>query len=98
MFVLICQRVVKVNTGAREKFAPRSANQTRLSVSGAFLTIKSAQRAALVALGTHTCLDAQIWSDKQIAEKHAKGYGSNGDLVQNTMNEAMRLLAAVDNQ
>lgn len=60
MFVLITTRLVKVNTGATEKFAPRTANRTNAYVSGPFNSLKAAQRAAMTALGVHTCLDAQV--------------------------------------
>ncbi len=69
MYVLITTRVVKINTGSTEKFAPRTANSTSMHVSGPF-GAKSAQRAALAALATHTCLDAQIWSEAKIREAY----------------------------
>lgn len=73
MFVLITTRVVKKNTGATEKFAPRSVNATDTYVSGPFLSLKAAQRACLTALGTHTCLDASIWSEAQVADRMKHG-------------------------
>lgn len=73
MFVLICNRVVKRNTGATAKFAPRSANNETLHVSGPFATFGAAQKAALAALSTHTCLDAQILGADQVAAEVAKG-------------------------
>jgi hypothetical protein len=94
MFVLITKRVVKVNTGATAKFAPRTTNRTDYYVSGPFKRLGTAQRAVLVALGTHTCLDAQVWSEEQVRAQHAKGYSSNGDVKQNYLTEAMRLLEA----
>ena len=95
MFVLFTHRVVKVNTGSKEKFAPRSSNQTRLTVSGPFLTAKAAQRAALTALGIHTCIDAQVWSESQVREEHAKGYSRNGEVKQKALEEAVRILDAI---
>ena len=56
MFVVIVSRVVKVNTGATEKFAPRSTNRTTKHVSGPFPSFKAAQHAVLAALSSHTCL------------------------------------------
>lgn len=73
MYVLICNRVVKRNTGSTEKFAPRTANYESLKVSGPFRSFKAAQRAAETALSTHTCLDAQVWNAEQVAE-HQQAY------------------------
>ncbi len=70
MFMLMIRRVVKHNTGATAKFAPRSVNREELFWSGPFLGPKAAQRALLTVLGTHTCLSAEVWSATQIvAEK-----------------------------
>ncbi len=92
MYVLVCNRVVKVNTGATEKFAPRSTNQTGLYVSGPFTTLKAAQRAMLFALQTHTCLDAQAWSVERVAAEASKGYVCNGHVKQEMLDKAMALL------
>jgi hypothetical protein len=96
MFVLVTERVVKVNTGAgqRDKFAPRTANQTRLTVSGPFESLKTAQRAALTALGVHTCLSAQVYSEAQVRELHARGYSRNGNELHEAVRAGLRLIEA----
>jgi hypothetical protein len=93
MYVVICKRVVKMNTHATEKFAARSANETRLYVSGPFVSLKTAQRAALAALATHTCLDAQVWSGEQVRDTHARGYSGNGAEKHDALREALRLVS-----
>ncbi len=67
MYFVITKRVVKFNTGATEKFAPKSGNRTDWTLSGPFDTQVRAERCALRALGTHTCLSAQIYDDDGIA-------------------------------
>lgn len=72
MFVLITERTLKRNTGATETFAPRSANYTASFVSGPFRTLTSASDAAKIALSTHTCLSAMVWSRAQVEAQRAK--------------------------
>lgn len=93
MYVLIVRRVVKHNTGATQKFAPRSANREELRACGPFRTLRAAERAAVTVLGTHTCLDAQIWSREQIEATNTKGWAANGELLHAAITAAMRLLA-----
>jgi hypothetical protein len=93
MFVLICNRVVKMNTGATAKFAPRSANQTMLTVSGPFTSYRVAQRAMLTTLGTHTCLDAQVWTEDYVRKQQTKG---NRAGEQTALDAAVKLLNAVE--
>lgn len=92
MFVVIVERVVKINTGTQEKYAPRTANQTRLTVSGPFGTLRGAERAVAAALTTHTCLAAQVWSACQVAAEIAKGYGTIGEARMSAMVAAQRCI------
>lgn len=94
MFVVIVERVVKTNTHATEKFAPRTANVRRKTVSGPFASFRTAQRAAVTALGTHTCLLAQVWSEAQVRERQTRGYARNGQDMQDVLDEALALLDA----
>lgn len=68
VYVVITERVIKFNTHATAKFAARSENTIRLNASGPFLSFKAAQRAVLTCLGTHTCLDAKVWTEEQIVD------------------------------
>lgn len=77
MFMILVTRVVKKNTGAREKFAPRTANDTTRHFCGPFQKIRSAERAMASILATHTALDAVIWSEAQVREQAAKSYSEN---------------------
>jgi hypothetical protein len=61
-------------------------------VSGPFLSLKAAQRAALTVLGTHTCMDAQVWSADQVNERAALR-GSLRQAEADAIREAQRLLA-----
>lgn len=94
MYVLICKRVVKFNTGSTEKFSPRSANRAGLYVSGPFTSLRMAQRAAITALATHTCLDAQVWSERQVQAEAVKGSVRLGEERYDAMREAARLFEA----
>jgi hypothetical protein len=91
MYVVLITRVIKVNTGATEKFAPRTANRQTLTCSGPFGNLKAAQHAVLTALGTHTCIDAQIWSAEQIWKERPSALGFEKG---NVIIQAKRLLAA----
>ena len=95
MYVVISTRVVKVNTGATAQYAPRSTNQTRLTVSGPFESEKTAQKAVLACLSVHTCLDAQVWSLGQVREQIAKGCGTIGNDRMDAMTAAMRCMEAL---
>lgn len=94
MFVLITNRLVKVNTGSTSQYAPRTQNREILTVSGPFPSLKIAQRAALTVLGVHTCLDAQVWSAAQIVAKIRDG--SNSHELHAVLREAARLLRAAE--
>lgn len=94
MFVLFTDRVVKVNTGSREKFAPRATNSTTIHVSGPFTSLRIAQRAALAALSVHTCLDAKIWSEEQVRAAQAKSSSYYHYDLGKAIEEAGRLLNA----
>ena len=59
MFFVLCHRVVKVNTGATEKFSPRTSNNVYEYLSGPF-SERLAEKAALAAIATHTCLGARV--------------------------------------
>jgi hypothetical protein len=93
-FVLITQRLVKVNTGTTERYSPRTANRTMLTVSGPFGSIRQAQRAAIAAIATHTILAAQVWSESQVRGMAERGYGGNGPDLQIVLADALRLLEA----
>lgn len=60
MFFIVTKRVVKLNTGRTEQFAPRTANHEEWTISGPLSKRSLAERAAVSALGTHTCLSAQV--------------------------------------
>lgn len=94
MFVVIVERVVKVNTSASEKFSPRTANRTSKHVCGPFRTAGTAQKAVLAALSTHTALSASVWSAEQIAEKQTNR-GRLSSENQNLFAEAARVLDSV---
>jgi len=64
MFHVIVTRLVKFNTRTQEKFAPRTANVEKWCISGPFSARKTAERAAAMALGTHTALGAVVVSDE----------------------------------
>lgn len=81
MFYVITTRVVKVGTGAKAKFEPRTTNSTSLRLSGPFEKRIGAEKAAVAAMSTHTCLSATVWDDAEaisvLKELTAKGqYGS----------------------
>lgn len=71
MYFVITNRVVKFNTGATEKFAPRTSNNTIYTASGPF-SPKQARQAAVAALSTHTCLEAQVLSLDQLRALKAR--------------------------
>lgn len=73
MYVVITKRIYKVGTAATQKFAPRSTNRTEMHVAGPFRTQRAAERAALAALSTHTCLGAQVWSRAAVEARLAAG-------------------------
>jgi hypothetical protein len=66
MYYVVTQRIIKINTGATERYAPKSGNQTRWTLSGPFDDQARAERCALRALGTHTCLSAQVYDQEGI--------------------------------
>jgi hypothetical protein len=92
MFVVLTRRVIKVNTGSTEKYAPRSANRISRQVSGPFPSLRVAQKAAFRCLGVHTCIDAQVWNEAQIREEFDKGYARNGNDMFEVLKEAVRML------
>lgn len=98
MYVVWTKRAVKVGVSrtTQDRFAARSTNVINCYVSGPFKSHRAAQRAVLAALGQHTTLEAQVWSQEQIEEQHAKGYGANGDEKQRCLTESRRLLATVE--
>lgn len=70
MYYLLTTRVVKTNTNAREKFAPRTTNTEFNSISGPFRKKITAERAAVAAMATHTCLSAQITTGEQLIAQY----------------------------
>jgi hypothetical protein len=68
VFFCIIKSVVKHNTGAKEKYAPRSVNVESWDVAGPFTKLGTAERAAASVLSRHTCLTAQVYSQAGLAE------------------------------
>jgi len=96
-YVVITARVIKVNTGSTEKFAPRSSNNTRLYASGPY-SLKTAQRVAEAAMGQHTTLMAQIWSEEAVARGDIKRMDIEGvwhSTVENIVGECDRLFSSM---
>lgn len=96
MFVMVTKRVVKHNTGATAKFAPRTTNAETLTVSGPFADRERAERAMLAALATHTCLSAQILDDAAVGALLRGGSWSGHDVYE-MAREATRLLQEATN-
>lgn len=93
MFVVVVTRTVKRNTGATEKFAPRSANQTSLHVVGPFSTRRGAERAASAATATHTCLGAEVWTAEAVKAEAEKSYSRLGNDKWVVFNHAAKLIS-----
>lgn len=89
MFVLFTRRVVKKNTYTKEKFAPRSVNEEKWHASGPFTSRKSAERAALACLATHTCLSATV-----VPHDQAESFMAKNDWLGNTT-EVRRQIATM---
>jgi hypothetical protein len=68
MMFLLTKRVIKQNRAAQagDKYAPRTENTTSWQVSGPFSSPAAAAKAAINALGTHTCLAAQVVTEQQL--------------------------------
>ncbi len=75
MFYVLTERVFKVGTGSTEKFALRSTNRTQWTISGGWTGRRSAERAAIAAMRTHTCLSAEVLSLEDMVE--TKHYGDH---------------------
>ena len=60
MYFLLIGRVVKHNTGSKEAYAPRTANEESLRISGPFSKRTTAERAMVSVLATHTCLSVKV--------------------------------------
>lgn len=76
MFYLVTHRVYKIATNSSERFAARSTNHTSWEVSGPFSRRSPAERAMVTALGTHTCLSAQVMTVEQMqASRGDSDYG-----------------------
>lgn len=84
-------RLVKFNTGATQRFAPRSANRTEIAWAGPFRLRSRAEQAVLSTLGTHTCLSAVIVSEDFIRDELAKGMSLTTSR-ENAFKEALRLV------
>jgi hypothetical protein len=91
VYAVITRRTIKVNTNSTEAFAPRTSNTEKLTVSGPFGSVEESGKACLAALATHTCLEAQIWSAAQIADKLSKTYNLTHGL-ESALREAQRLV------
>lgn len=74
MFFLVTLRQSKHSTGATEKFAPRTGYAKHWYVDGPFSKRPLAERAAVSALGTHTCLSSQVYTTEQLVEIAARSY------------------------
>ncbi len=66
MFFVLTERVVKGTTGTTKKFEPRTTNYTHWHVAGPFTSRKLAERTASTALGTHTCLNAEVYDSDEL--------------------------------
>jgi hypothetical protein len=66
MYFLVIERVIKHNTHTTERFAARTANRESRHISGPFTARKTAERAAVMAMGTHPCLAVQVYSTEQL--------------------------------
>lgn len=63
MFFVLVKRVVRyVTSNSADRFQPRTANRESWTVNGPFTRRKTAEQAAMAALGQHTCLLAQVMS------------------------------------
>jgi hypothetical protein len=58
MWIVLTERLVKTNTGATEKFAPRTQNNRHWTVSGPFKSERAGERAVMAALSSHTTITA----------------------------------------
>lgn len=67
-YYVVTNRVVKYNTGATDKFAPRTANRESWAISGPYQKKSWAERASMLALGTHTCLSATVTTEEILRE------------------------------
>jgi hypothetical protein len=95
MFVVMIERVVKMNTGSTEKFAPRSSNHKTWHFAGPFRTRRAAERSAVAALATHTCLCAQVWSEADLESwRDPQRYGSNYGLENAVIDARKRVASA----
>lgn len=67
MFFLLTKRVVRYSRDPDgDRYAARHQNYTSWTVSGPFAKRAAADRAAVGALATHTCLAAQVLSGEQL--------------------------------
>ena len=68
MFFVVTERLWKINTGATEKFAPRTGMRSGWHIIGPFTKRSAAERAAVNASGVHTCLSAVVLTAEQLPE------------------------------
>jgi len=67
MWYLLTRRVVRHGTGSTGAYQPRSANRESWHISGPWSKRPLAERAAVAALGQHTCLSAEVYSAEEMA-------------------------------
>lgn len=70
MYFVLIQRCIRMPRRADpgDKYATRSANVIDWTVNGPYQTIGVAERVAVNASRTHTCLTTQIVSEQQLVE------------------------------
>lgn len=68
MFYVMIKRVMRVTQPYSEadKFRPRSTNLTRWEPSGPYRTRSTAEKVALAANQTHTCLATRIYDEEEL--------------------------------
>jgi hypothetical protein len=82
MYIVLTQRVIKVARHSTEKFGARSDNEKSWAIVGPFTKRATAERAAVSASATHTCLAAVVigsaedWAKFEKAYDTSNGYGS----------------------
>lgn len=97
MYYVSTVRVIKLNTGntgAQDKFTPRTVNRESIRVSGPWAERNSAEQAALAALATHTCLSAVVLTteDMQAAIVRMRSNGTSYSDSYNAMRDALQLV------
>lgn len=99
MYFLLAKRVVRHaanNQGSADRFAARSTNVESWTVSGPFAKRASAERAAVNALATHTCVEAQVLDADQLGWlAKANSFDQPNYAAQKAARQATKLLLPV---